>query len=287
MRLQAVRLETIHPLLVHFTIGTIPVLLIAYLLAWRRRSRPWAFTGDAVLVVTAILTVASLSFGLVSNALVTWPGGLGRYRLLHLILGTLATVMFVGLATFRLWQRQKSPVSGFGVLAASALVALVTAGTGWIGGEVLVFHSGMAVHGGAGGALAPPVPGAHTPRTLHEGMGQVRSLWAAADAELATMLVDRPTNPRFDAIVSSAAALSRLTSELPATLQQKGQALAPGLQSGLQAVAADASRLQMAARQHQPVACVQAMGRLTATCMGCHQTYRWSPQHPTALVPAR
>ena len=64
----------VHPSLVHVTVGTVPVLLLAYVLARRRASPAWTFAGDVTLGVTAAVTVAATAFGFVSFLLVGWPG---------------------------------------------------------------------------------------------------------------------------------------------------------------------------------------------------------------------
>ena len=71
--LHVVRLATVHPLLAHFTIGGLPLILIAYALSVWRRSPAWTLVGDAALVVTAALTLGTGAFGLVSNAVVLVP----------------------------------------------------------------------------------------------------------------------------------------------------------------------------------------------------------------------
>src|SRR5207302_5671801 len=82
-----VRIETIHPALAHFTVGGLPLIVVAYAIAVWRRSPAWTLVGDAGLVVTAALTLGTAAFGLVSNAVVPWPGGLEEWRQIHLIGG--------------------------------------------------------------------------------------------------------------------------------------------------------------------------------------------------------
>lgn len=60
------RLVTVHPALVHFAIGTIPVILLGYAVGWGRRSASWTLVGDVALVATALLTLIAAGFGLVS-----------------------------------------------------------------------------------------------------------------------------------------------------------------------------------------------------------------------------
>src|SRR5260370_10186386 len=90
--LHPVRLATIHPLLAHLTIGGTVIFVLAYLIGAQRRSTSWTFAGDAVLFVTSIFTVGTLVFGLVSNTIVPWPGGIEIWRDVHLCLAVGATV---------------------------------------------------------------------------------------------------------------------------------------------------------------------------------------------------
>ena len=105
--LEFARLVTVHPALVHFTIGALPIVIVAYAMAAVRRSPAWTFVGDVALTSTAALTLFTFAFGLVSNAMVRWPGGLDTWRWLHLAFGALSTLLLAGLAGFRLFQRRR------------------------------------------------------------------------------------------------------------------------------------------------------------------------------------
>jgi hypothetical protein len=103
--------------------------------------------------------------GLVANALVPWPAGLATWRWLHLGMAVASAVVFLGLAAVRLRRSVAAPPPARTLGAALALAAMLGV-TGWIGGEVLVFHAGMAVTAAAHGALAPTVSRAGArPRT--------------------------------------------------------------------------------------------------------------------------
>ena len=143
-----VRLATIHPVLAHFTIGGLPLIVIAYAMAVWRRSPAWTFVGDvgARRHGGADARHRPLRAGLERGGAVA-----GRHR-------------EVALAPSRLRRRRRrlrwrsSPRCASSCGAATepvgrALLAAVLGRrrpsrgiTGWIGGEVLVFHSG---HGGA------------------------------------------------------------------------------------------------------------------------------------------
>src|SRR5688500_9958735 len=104
------RLATVHPALAHFTLGGLPLIVVAYAIATFRRSRAWTLVGDAGLVVTAALTLGTLAFGLVSDAVVPWPGGLERWRGVHLATGVATTVVLVLLAAVRLASPRRHAV---------------------------------------------------------------------------------------------------------------------------------------------------------------------------------
>src|SRR5690242_2598041 len=96
--LHAVRVVTVHPALVHFTIGALPIFALAYLVAAARKSERYSLVGDVALVIGASLTVAAAAFGLAAFLLVGWPGGFERWRWLHLGLGVAVTVLWIGFA---------------------------------------------------------------------------------------------------------------------------------------------------------------------------------------------
>lgn len=71
---EGLRIETVHPALVHFTIGGIAVATLAYLAAARMRSSRLSFAGDFALVTTAAMTLVAAAFRIVAYAVVRWPG---------------------------------------------------------------------------------------------------------------------------------------------------------------------------------------------------------------------
>src|SRR5205814_2059357 len=123
------RLVTLHPALVHFALGGLPILVVAYVLARWRRSERWSFVGDVAATVTAAAATASLASGLLSNALVPWPGGLESWRALHLAGGVASALALVTLAVGRLAARRRHPVSGNAALAGSLIAAAFVAFT--------------------------------------------------------------------------------------------------------------------------------------------------------------
>ncbi len=130
-----VRLATVHPALAHFTVGGLPLIVVAYAIAVARRSPAWTFVGDAALVVTAALTLLTVTFGLVSNAVVPWPGGIEKWRWLHLGAGVATTLLLGALAAVRLVLRRPEAAASPGLLAAALVIAGVVAFTAWVGGD--------------------------------------------------------------------------------------------------------------------------------------------------------
>ena len=192
------RLATVHPLLAHFTLGGLPLIVVAYAMAAWRRSPSWTLIGDAALGLTAALTLATGIFGLVSNAVVPWPGGIERWRWLHLGGGVATTLLLLLFALVRLVRGQRERATGAATLAVALAVCGVAGATGWIGGEVLVFHAGMAVRAAGDGALAPSLSAATPhPRDFLDAMRGARAAWGGVQTRLAFMLVQRPSDDDF------------------------------------------------------------------------------------------
>lgn len=275
MAAPALRLLTVHPALVHVSLGVAPVLLVAYALAAWRRSTSWAFAADAVLFVSLPFTLLAFAFGLVSNAIAPWPGGLGGWRLAHLVLGALTAALHLGLAAFRAAQRRRSVPAGRGALGGAVLLAAVVGATGWVGGEVLVFHAGMGVRGAADGALAPTL-GAHPPADLRDAMGQLRGAWADAQVSLAAMIVQHPSPAGFERIARDAARLEALSGWLgahpPGGLSEED---AGSLRFMAGVLAQRAGSLGGAAGKASLPLCAKHLASVSASCAGCHTQLRW------------
>lgn len=300
------RLVSVHPILVHVTLGVLPVVVLAYAVAAARRSAAWSFAGDVALWVGASVTLATAAFGLVSNAVLDWPGGLGTWRWWHLGLAAGTSALLLGLAAARAIAFRRGGIAGARALAASAAIALLYVATGWIGGEILVYRSGMAVEAAARGALAPPlgVPEG-APEDLHEAMERLRGAWSVATFGAAGMVVDRPDPAAFDRIASSAADLQDLARwlhregaeaiarERHGEEAEAGRPHAAPAEGGERRTAGDAgdlaahareearalhdhaTALEQAARERDLPGVSEALGRLTRTCAHCHEDVRW------------
>jgi hypothetical protein len=260
-----VRLYTLHPLFAHFTVGGTAIFVLCYLGGLRARSSAWTFAGDAVLWITTVFTLATLAFGFVSGTM-PWPGGLERWKAIHLWLASGATAALVLLALVRLRARQRngglSPLLALFMLASAGAIAV----TGWIGGEVLVFHSGMAVRAAGEGALAPPVTDRQTARNFLDAMREARAAWGGVNAELAWMLVQRPADDRWAHIEADGARM-----KLFAQLMAKE----PEMSERSIELADDADKIVAAARKKRLTDLSLAVGEASATCARCHEEERW------------
>jgi len=270
-----VRLATIHPALTHFTIGGLPLIVIAYAIAVWRRSSAWTLAGDAALVVTAALTVGTGIFGLVSNAVVPWPGGIETWRWIHLGFGVATTTLLAALAVLRLvFRRPDTPISP-PLLGVVVIVAGVALFTGWVGGEVLVFHSGMAVRAAGDGALAPPVfDSTKRPKDFLDAMRQVRAAWGAINTRLAWMLVQHPRDEDFARIEHDARRMEELT-KVMADEGAKNEKAADVLASMSQTLGGDADDIAEAAKKKSLQDIAHALGEMSGHCADCHTQVRW------------
>jgi uncharacterized membrane protein len=270
-----VRLATIHPALTHFTIGGLPLIVIAYAIAVWRRSSAWTLAGDAALVVTAALTVGTGIFGLVSNAVVPWPGGIETWRWIHLGFGVATTTLLAALAVLRLvFRRPDTPISP-PLLGVVVIVAGVALFTGWVGGEVLVFHSGMAVRAAGDGALAPPVfDSTKRPKDFLDAMRQVRAAWGANNTRLAWLLVQHPRDEDFARIEHDARRMEELT-KVMADEGAKNEKAADVLASMSQTLGGDADDIAEAAKKKSLPDIAHALGEMSGHCADCHTQVRW------------
>jgi hypothetical protein len=270
---QIVRLATIHPALAHFTLGGLPVMIVAYFLAVRGRSAGWTLVGDAALVVTATLTLGTGAMGLVSNAVVPWPGGIETWRWLHLGCGVATTVLLAIFAVVRLVRHDR--IARAPTLLAALGIAGVVGLTGWIGGEVLVFRAGMAVHAAGDGALAPPVIDTTArPRDFLAAMRQTRAAWASINTRLASMLVQHPRDEDFERIVFDAKrmqALTQVMAEEGAKDREHGDTLAAMATT----LGGDAGDIEEAAGKKSLQDIASALGEASSHCADCHEQVRW------------
>lgn len=277
--IEFLRLETVHAALVHFTIGSLPLIFISHLIGWWRRSAQFTFAGDVALVFGAMSALASVASGIVAFLILDWPHGLDRFAWIHIAFGGTTAATLVAFATARLLVRRAHVVTGWRSALTGCVVMVLGIATGWVGGEVLVFHAGMAVKGAAGGALAPPITTSNQPpASIPESMGRLRSHWAAVDVASAEMMVRRPTPQLFRSILTSAREIQRLAEWVADDgAEQWGAAGgAPRqLASMAELLAARANNVASAAAEENPILLARTLGDLEAACTGCHATLRW------------
>jgi hypothetical protein len=274
-----VRHATIHPLLANVTIGGLPLVVIAYTIAARRRSPAWTLVGDAALGLTALLTLGTLTFGLVSNAVVPWPGGIERWRWLHLGFGVATTVALLILAVWRLLMRlhHHDAPAGWSMLGGALVIGALAGFTGWIGGEVLVFHAGMAVRAAGDGALAPPVsdrPLNDKPSNFLDAMRQARAAWGSINGRLAWMLVQHPRDEDFARIAVDAERM-QVVAGVMADEGAKDPTHGSMLASMAQTLAGDAADIVEAAHKKNLQDIAKAVGEASGHCADCHEEVRW------------
>ena len=294
---KVIRLVTVHPFLVHFTIGIVPVMVLAYAAAVWLKSERWSFTGDAATVVCAGISLLTTSFGLVSNFYLQWPGGLWLWRYLHMGMGIGSTLALVIFAAIRLTLRRRGEsVSGAGALATSICISILIGATGWIGGEILVYTSGMAVQAAGNGAFAPiGMSGTGTPVDFPDAMGRTRAAWASITTQVAEMIVQHPSDAAFSAVVKDAqrleqvanwistAAPKRVAGAIEPMNSRAGQSQTTGAVMTRGQVIAfmgaqlqdDAQTLVQLARQKDLVQLEREIGRTSALCASCHEELRW------------
>ena len=281
MHVSGIRLITVHPALVHVTVGCVPILLAAYVLARRYRSERLSLAGDFALWVATAITGATFAFGLVSNAIAPWPGGLSTWRWLHLGFGCATFASMLALSLWRLWERRRRPVVSAVSVIAMLVITAVVMFTGWIGGEVLVYHAGMAVRAAGDGALAPPVSGGGRPHDVVSAMALLRADWADADTRVASMIVTRPAERDFAAVAADGARIVAVAEWVAAHPDDGGDP--PGdpapardpMVAMAGELAARARRLDADARARRLEPLAADVGQLAATCADCHLQLRW------------
>jgi uncharacterized membrane protein len=295
----AIRLTTLHPALVHFVIGPLPVIVVAYAVAAAKRSERWTLVGDFALIATAGLSLAALAFGVVSNAVLEWPGGFQTWRSWHVALGISSVGALVGIAGVRIVVRRSRPSSSWRTVVACSIASGLVLFTGWIGGEVLVFHAGMAVRAAAEGALAPSYGSRSTPSDLRDAMGKLRGQWADAHVRAAGAIVWGAKPEDFSAIVADAKAMREIAQWIDgqgglgmrdpsapthdehraAEHHEPPMTRARHLSEMARMLDARARQLEQAAGRQQLDDVLRADGELQVLCVDCHDELRWTGSH--------
>lgn len=287
------RAVTLHPVFVHVTLGSIPILLLAYGMAAAKKSDRWLFTGDVALFVMTGATLLTGTFGFISFFLIDWPGGNELWKWLHLGFGVATVTILLALATARLIARRKRRATPrYGALISAAVaVTLVAVFTGWVGGEVLVYRSGIAVTAAGNGALAPPVPKARrTPVDLMDAMGRIRGHFASALTNHVGMITHHPTAERFETIEQEARAMVSLGRDLATNAEEghehvdetsehgQSEHEHDGFEEMARHLTEAASKLEQAAAGRDLTRVANALDGVEATCVRCHEAHRWKAE---------
>ncbi|HVZ37119.1 MAG TPA: DUF2231 domain-containing protein [Polyangiaceae bacterium] len=272
---EPIRLVTVHPALVHLPLGIAAFAALAACCAAARRSQRWGFATDVALCAAAASALVAAAFGFVSFFGLRWPGGLGPWPALHVGFGVTSVVLLSALAVWRAHQRRRwRALPTWGDAGATLGIGAVLAFTGWVGGEVLVFHSGMAVAAAGDGALAPALTARSSPASpddVRAAMGDIRAAFAALETELDQAIVDGYGPSLWGRIDASAGRLQQLASWL--TKQGGGD-----FQRFAAEVASKAAQAKSSAAAHNFSEVVGAAGAIQHACAACHVQTRWDQQ---------
>lgn len=278
MDFEPLRWVTIHPALVHLPLGVLPLAVLAYVVGASLRSREWTFAGDVALVVGALGTAAAGVFGIVSWLVLPWPGGLDPWRWVHLGTGVASVTLVLIAVVVRLARRRTRPVVEGVFAGAVTAIAALALFTGWVGGEVLVFHGGMAVKAAGSGALAPAMTSREvTPASLLSSMAHIRGSWAAANATFASAIVERPRPETFETIARDAQRLQSLGQWVMerGAKEVKDADEAEDIREMAGDFIGHARDLENAARTQDIAVVAERLGTLQADCAACHEHTRW------------
>lgn len=314
---ELIRWTTVHPALVHLPLGISALAVVVFLWAAARRSERLTFVADIALYGAAAGVLLAAPFGLVSYFVLEWPGGVAPWPALHLAFGVASTVLVLGFATYR-WIRRRRPggeTAGWGSALAMLGIGAVLLFTGYVGGEMLVFHHGIAVSGGAHGALAPSASWPEEPPAdLSDAMGRLRGAYARAQTELSRSLVEAPTPRRFEEIADAAAHIAETAqwiAQRDGGDEKQGAGVGGAGHDGAQQggsghggedhgsegtsgehhhggehlaqeakkLLQEAQTLRDAAQARDITKVTRALGNVEQTCAHCHAELRWKGQH--------
>ncbi len=267
-RVDPVRLVTLHPVLVHFAIGTLPIALVAYAIAAARHSERWTFVGDVAIYTSAGGAVASAASGVVSFLRVAWVGSSGSWRWVHLACGAAGAALLVAIALAR-W-RARGTTARARTFAFAAFASAVIAFTGWLGGEVLVFRGGAGVIAAADGALAPAVGSPHVTRSVLDVMDRVREHWATITVDEAELIAVAPTDDKFAEIRRDAEGLASLSTTLDRRLSSGN----PDTSRDIAVLGEAARALAKAASRRDIPGIARELGTIDGVCARCHDQMR-------------
>ena len=161
------RLQEVHPSIVHFPIALLPVALGSDALGSLLKSDALLGAGRRLVPVAAISAVVAAATGLVAQEEVKAEGRADDLLLTHRSLN----VILVGLVTTLAVVRSKAARPSVGYLAAGMLSLAGMTYTAYLGGKMVYAH-GLGVEP-AGGVLhghAPPLRAARAGEVLRQAM---------------------------------------------------------------------------------------------------------------------
>lgn len=148
----AIRLEQIHPAVVHVPIAMLPLAVCADLLGAATGSRALRSFGRGAITAAAAGAVASAATGLIAGEEVNVEGPTRDKLMTHRNLNAVVTLAACGMAIWRS-ENDRPDVGYFATgLAGMGLLAY----TAYLGGQ-LVYEAGVGV-GPAGGVYRPDAP---------------------------------------------------------------------------------------------------------------------------------
>jgi uncharacterized membrane protein len=148
----AIRLEQIHPTVVHLPIAFLPLAIGADLLGAATGSAPMRGFGRKAIAVAAVGAVASAVTGLIAGEEVNVEGASRDKLMTHRNLNAIVTIVASTMAIWR--SRREQPNTAY--LATGLAGMGILAYTAYLGGQ-LVYESGVGV-GPAKGVYRPDAP---------------------------------------------------------------------------------------------------------------------------------
>ena len=136
----AVRLNEVHPSIVHFPIALIPAAVIADLLGRVTGNQKLADSGRALMPVAAASAALAAATGLIAQEEVTAEGRARDLLVTHRNLNLSLTALTTALATWR-WAEDEAP-SGYLALALAGIGAMSY--SAYLGGK-MVYEHGVGV----------------------------------------------------------------------------------------------------------------------------------------------
>ena len=167
----AIRLEQMHPALVHLPIALLPLAVGADLLGVLSGSRSLLAFGRGAITATAVGAAASAVTGLIAGEEVNVEGASRDRLMTHRNLNAVVTMVASGMAVWR--ARYEAPTAGY--FGAGIIGMAVLTYTAYLGGK-LVYDAGVGVE---------PAHGVYRPDAPTLGTDRMGAFVGAATTDLA------------------------------------------------------------------------------------------------------